>query len=240
MPLKFHCICGQALIVSRRLAGRAVRCPKCDVKIKVPVSRATSAADRLDRESPPVPASKPKVEPAPPAESPDKVAEELSEAATAAALVRGCEPHPRDVAATQWLALGISAVALFGVVPAIFDIAAHLRVADSPGVAVWAYLSIWIALIQISYSVYLAQLPDWSSVWVATMVTLVFSVAYAMLLGLTYLSRPEGWLAKTLEISDHLAGGRAAGWCFIMLCLTSLLSYLSGRVSVRWYQAISS
>lgn len=151
-------------------------------------------------------------------------------------LVRGCEPHPRDVSATHWLAGGLAAIAVCGAIPAALDIAAHLRTEGSPGVAVWAYLSLWIALIQISYAIYLVQLPDWSSVWVGTLVTLVISAFYAMLLGLTYLSQHDGWLVRTLELSEQLAGGRAAGWCFIMLCLTSLVSYLSGRMSMRWYQ----
>ena len=243
MPLKFHCVCGQALIVSRRLAGKAVRCPKCDVKVKVPATRATTAAERLARESPPPPppptkadVAKTKVSIAP-AESPDRNAEEVSGLPSPALRIQGCEPHPRNVTASQWLAMGIAAVAIIGMIPALFDIAAHFRVIDSPGVAVWAYLSLWIALIEISYAVYLVQLPDWSSLWVATWVTLVISVVYAMLLGFTYLSRTDGWVARALDLSDHLAGGRAAGWCFIMLCLTSLLSYLSGRLSVRWYQA---
>lgn len=246
MPLKFHCVCGQALIVSRRLAGKAVRCPKCDVKVKVPATRAAKAAERLARESLPPPSppaakveiAKTKVAAAPPAESPDQIAEEVSGRPTPSLRIQGCEPNPRNVSASQWLALGIVAVAIVGMIPAMLDIAAHFRVIDSPGVAVWAYLSLWIALIEISYAVYLVQLPDWSSLWVATWVTLVISVVYAMLLGFTYMSRADGWIARALDLSEHLAGGRAAGWCFIMLCLSSLLSYLSGRLSVRWYQAV--
>jgi hypothetical protein len=237
MPLKFHCICGQALIVSRRLAGRGVRCPKCDVKVKVPSPRAAHIPDLKRTETLPLPENKPSATLTSPAESPDEVSEEVAESATPSALVRGCEPRPKDVVASHWLALGLAVIALIGVAPAVFDIVSHLRVPDSPGVAVWAYLSLWIAVIEISYAVYLAQLPDWSSLWVATMVTLVVSVAYAMLLGLTYLSRPDSWLARSLDLSEYLAGGRAAGWCFIMLCLTSMMSYLSGRLSVRWHHA---
>jgi hypothetical protein len=140
------------------------------------------------------------------------------------------------VSATCWLAVGLAAVALCGAAPAVLDILDHLRTEESPGVAVWAYLALWIAVVQISYAVYLAQLPDWSSVWVGTLVTLAIAILYAMLLGLTYLSRPDSWLVQTLDLTDQLAGGRAALWCLIMLCLTSLISYLGGRMSVRWYQ----
>jgi hypothetical protein len=173
-----------------------------------------------------------------PSESPDAVAEEVAETAMRG-IVRGCEPHPHNVSATKWLAWVLVAVAVCGATPAVLDIVSHLRTVGSPAVAVWAYLSLWIALIEISYAIYLVQLPDWSSVWVATLVTLAIAASYAMLLGLTYLSPVDGWLVRALDLSDHLAGGRAAGFCFIMVCLTSLVSYLSGRMSVRWYHAAS-
>jgi hypothetical protein len=238
MPLKFHCVCGQALIVSRRLIGKGVRCPGCDTKVKVPAPRGHSDAAALDEKHPrpPTATSPPRSSTSPPAISPDTVAEEVAESVVHNSLVRGCEPHPRDVSATHWLAVSLAGIALCGVIPAALDIFDHLRTEGSPGVAVWAYLSLWIALLQISYAIYLAQLPDWSSVWVGTLVTLAISVLYAMLLGLTYLSRHDSWLVEKLELSDQLSGGRAAGWCFIMLCLTSLVSYLSGRMSMRWYQ----
>lgn len=245
MPLKFHCVCGQALIVSRRLIGTGVRCPGCDVKVKVPAPRRSPGvpgavpAEKRSPDSSAAAAGKRRKTPSPPADSPDTVAEEFTEAARRSSFVRGCEPHPRDVSATQWLAAGLAAVALCGIVPAAFDIMAHLRTAGSPGVAVWAYLSLWIALLEVGYAIYLMQLPDWSSVWVGTLVSLAIAVVYAMLLGLTFLSRQDGWLVRTLDLSDQLAGGRAAGWCFIMLCLTSLISYLSGRMSVRWHQHAS-
>jgi hypothetical protein len=238
MPLKFHCVCGQALIVSRRLIGKGVRCPGCDTKVKVPAPRGYSdVAATAAQNARPLPVnSPPRSVASPPAVSPDTVAEEIAESVVQNSIVRGCEPHPRDVSATQWLAVSLTAIALCGVVPAVLDILEHLRTEGSPGVAVWAYLSLWIDLLQISYAIYLAQLPDWSSVWVGTLVTLAISVLYAMLLGLTYLSRHDSWLVEKLELSDQLTGGRAAGWCFIMLCLTSLVSYLSGRMSMRWYQ----
>lgn len=274
MPLKFHCVCGQALIVSRKLVGHGVRCPQCDTKVKVPTPRASPvppphatseatashlAASHLAVN--PLAARTSVAEgavggsdlgmrtsvvnrPAPPpvhseVRSPDGSAEEVSQAGAEGDVIHGYEPHPREVSAARGVAWGLAVVAGCGLVAPIWDIVSHFRVEGSPGIAIWAFVAIWIALVQAAYAAYVAQLPDWSTLWVTTCVTLALSVGYAMLLGLTSLARPDSWVAERLELTDHLAGGRAAGWCFIMLCLTSATSYFSGRLSTRWRQAYS-
>ena len=71
-----------------------------------------------------------------------------------------------------------------------------------------------------------------------TVVTLVVATGYAMMLGLTLISQDQSRLVAALDLSDQLQGGRATGWCFVMLCLTSLLCYFSGRINVRWRAAM--
>ena len=91
-----------------------------------------------------------------------------------------------------------------------------------------------LATLQGAYSAYVYQLPDWSTVWVVTIVTLVIATGYGMMLGLTFITHGDAWLVNILDLGDVLRGGRASLWCFVMLCLTSLVSYFSGRISVRW------
>lgn len=299
MPLKFRCVCGQALIVSRKFAGRSVRCPKCDTKLRVPQPRSyvtlstkegpadvnnSVAADR-PREAiappepqPPEPAAHPfqaratlpppsPFTPAPTSNAVDRMraivtpvtapkstavpppvppevaidpptqGSEVSDTEASATNVRGYEPPSRLVSTVSMLAMGLAFVACFGAGPAVYDVVEHLRTPDSPGVATRAYAILLLTVLQFAYAAYLWQLPDWSSVWVVTVVTLSLAVVYAMLLATTYLSQNDGWFVQLLQLSDKLRGGQAAGWCFIMLCLMSLLSYLSGRISVRWSQA---
>lgn len=303
MPLKFRCVCGQALIVSRSFVGRSVRCPKCDTKLRVPqpqslkASTSVASAGESERplrwaesdttpsgtpnssgaefaaqpsaavpqiptstaptgepslptgserlESPPVVKTSLPASGLTPPPHPERVVpilpcanvDEISVSQASAVSAHGYEPHPRLVSTVRMLVGGLVFVAVFGAGPALYDLFDHLRSVDSPSVATWAYAVLLVTALQFGYAVYLWQLPDWSSVWVVTVVMLVLSVAYAVVLGATYVSADDGKFVQLLQLSDKLRGGQATGWCFIMLCLTSLISYLSGRISVRWYQA---
>jgi hypothetical protein len=148
------------------------------------------------------------------------------------------EPDRGKVSTARLLAGALAVFALCSVIPAALDAVEHVRVGASPGLARWAYLLILVGAVQLAYAVYLAQLPDWSTVRIVALVSLVLATSYAILLGLTLLSRDDSALVRSLELTDQLQGGRATGWCFIMLCVASLLSYLSGRISVRWRQAV--
>ena len=61
--------------------------------------------------------------------------------------------------------------------PALAEIGAHLRADSSPGVAPWAYVVLWLGLLQLGYAVYLIQLPDWSSLWTAAQASLLVAAA---------------------------------------------------------------
>jgi hypothetical protein len=148
------------------------------------------------------------------------------------------EPDPRRAAAARQLGAALIALAFLGLLPAVWDVGEHLRAEGSVGVARWAYAAFWLALVQAAYGFYALQLPDWSSLWVLTLVTLVVATMYAVLLGVTLVAGPGSSVVVLLDLADQLAGGRAAGWCFIMLCITSLISYFCGRVSVRWRESL--
>jgi len=144
------------------------------------------------------------------------------------------EPNRRQASAARSLGTALTIVALVSLAPAVWDVFEHARGA---GVARWAYAVFFLGLLQFAYGIYALQLPDWSSLWVVTLVTLVAATVYAAMLGVTLVTGPQGGLVEALDLSDRLAGGRAAGWCFIMLSVTGLISYLSGRISVRWSAA---
>jgi len=146
----------------------------------------------------------------------------------------GYQPTKDQIGIVRAIGMSLLAVAAISVVPAIMDIVDHLRAEFSPGVARWAYLVLLLAMVQASYAAYVYQLPDWSTVWVVTLVTLLIATGYAMMLGLTFITRSDSWLVSLLDLGDVFRGGRASLWCFVMLCLSSLVSYFSGRISVRW------
>ncbi len=157
-----------------------------------------------------------------------------SDDAIRAALLPGYQPTEDQVAIVRAIGISLAAVAAISAIPAIMDIIDHMRAEASLGVARWAYLVLMLAALQGAYSAYVYQLPDWSTVWVVTIVTLVIATGYAMMLGLTFITHGDAWLVRILDLGDVFRGGRDSLWCFVMLCLTSLISYFSGRISVRW------
>jgi hypothetical protein len=136
-----------------------------------------------------------------------------------------------QLAAALMLAAGLSTL------PAVLDVIDHFRVARSAGVAPWALLLLLIACVQMAYALYLAQLPDWSTLWVASLLTLSVATLYAMLLGVFLLADANNQLIQLLKLDTQLQGHRAAAWCLLMLTVFCLLAYAQGRFSVRWHAA---
>jgi hypothetical protein len=127
--------------------------------------------------------------------------------------------------------------ALFAMIPGVWDVIEHLTIEDSPYVARWAFLLLALGLVQIGYSVYLIQLPDWTTVWVVTLYALAMAAIYAMVFGLTLITSTDGTLVGVLQLHDKVAGGQAALWCLCMASLFTLLAFFAGRMSVRWRRA---
>ncbi len=150
--------------------------------------------------------------------------------------VRGYEHDSRKRWAVYQFGIGLILAALFGAIPAVMDVVEHLRTVDSPGVSRWAYALLLLSGIQLAYAVYLIQLPDWSTVRVVSMVTLVLATVYAILLAVTTLATQDHQIIQFLELADKF-GKKATGWSVILLGISSLLAYLSGRISLRWRQA---
>ena len=151
--------------------------------------------------------------------------------------VRGYQPDRDKVATVRWLAAALAVIALFGLAPALLDLREHLQSDVSQGLSRWAYTLLLLSILQFAYAVYLVQLPDWSSVWVVTIFSLLIATGYAAMCGLTLLASEQSDFAQVLELTDRLRGGKATGWCLIMLLLTSLMSYFSARIGARWRQA---
>jgi hypothetical protein len=138
------------------------------------------------------------------------------------------------VATARLLGWALAGIAIVGWIPALWEITVTYQAFETSGVGRWVYLLIWLTVMHGAYAIYVGQLPDTSSLWMVTLFTLAMATFYAGLLGITLVVRPETtWLAD-LDLLEQLQGRRASGWCFIMLCLESLLSYLSGRASFRW------
>ncbi len=153
--------------------------------------------------------------------------------------VRGFVHDVAKRTSVYWLAAGLATLALFSVLPAAWNVVEASRAVGRLEADRWALLVMWLALVQLAYAVYLVHLPDWASVWVTSVTTLVLAAVYAMLLGVVLWSTGEGGILALLGLDGaelYRAAGvdRRAVWCLAMLGLTSLFAYLSGRMSMRW------
>jgi hypothetical protein len=148
----------------------------------------------------------------------------------------GIETLPDQRWTCYYLAIALALMGLFNMSPGVWDIFQQIKKDAAEDIYFWAYVLLLIGMIQLVYAVYLAQLPDWSSVWVVSLLTLLMAVAYAMLLGLVLLAKEESGVIATLQLADQLRNNHATLWCFMMLSVTSLYTYFSGRAGVRWHQ----
>ena len=142
------------------------------------------------------------------------------------------------------LAAALIGAALFSMAPAAWDVVEYVQnlseFDDGLGhnvIGRWALVLFFLGVVQLAYAVYLFQLPDWTSVWVVTLYSLLMAAIYAGVLGLLLISPEDGVVVRGLDLAHKLAGGKAALWCLCMVSLSTILAFFSGRLSVRWYKA---
>lgn len=128
----------------------------------------------------------------------------------------------------------VAVLAVISVVPGLGDVVDHFRSYDSPGIDVWALLTIALGGIQFAYAVYVIQIPDWSTVRMAAGYLVLVAAFYALVLGVAMVVDRQNGFVSFLQIDQEQQDGRAAGWSFIMLCLTGALCYMAGRLAMRW------
>ena len=72
-----------------------------------------------------------------------------------------------------------------------------------------------------------------------TAFSLLVASLYAAMFCLTLLAGNENQVVRALDLAELLRGGKATGWCLVMLCITGLFAYSGGRVGSRWRQAFA-
>lgn len=143
--------------------------------------------------------------------------------------------HDANLWSVYQLTAAVVAAAVFSMVPAIWDVVEYVQIVESQFVARWALVLLFLGIVQLAYAVYLFQLPDWASVWVVTLQSLLLAGLYAAVLGLVLISREEGFFVHALQLHDKLAGGKAVLWCLCMVCVWTIMAFFAGRLSVRWH-----
>jgi hypothetical protein len=146
-------------------------------------------------------------------------------------------PDRDKQAAVFQLGLVVGTLALFSMSPALWEWFAVWQNPDAPPVPPWVFALLLGGVIQLAYAVYLAQVPDWSALWTTTAALLCASAGYALMLGTTLVGREEGALVVLFRYADKIPGNRAAMWCFVMLCFTSVVTYFLGLTAARWHRS---
>ncbi|MCP4812050.1 MAG: hypothetical protein GY888_06040 [Planctomycetaceae bacterium] len=246
IPLR--CTCGRKLKIPGKYAGKTIKCPKCETAIRVP--QPNPAGDKSETSAVPPPLPTPDVPPPPPVEHEQQwnldQAEPLpatEEASTplvswlAPPTQPGYEPQFHDRSSVQWFAGMFFLVALFGMGPALLRLVNYYRLEDPPGIFCWTYLILIAGILQLAYAVYLYQLPDWSTVWVISLVSLIVTTLYAVLLVIRLLASDMNSVLVMLQLHyESVSVGKQAGWCFCMLLVYGTFTYFAGRFGIRWRQ----
>jgi hypothetical protein len=214
----------------------------------VPVTGETESALRPPA-APVIPSTQLEPQPAANVSSPDLLIGDVNETVVPPPPIAAPASKPPAHAPKAWippagqsvtalyLALVLAALAIFGISPAVWEWFELWRNPDEPPVPPWVFALLIAGVLQLAYAAYLAQIPDWSALWATTIATLAAAAAWAALLGTTLLGRDESALVLLFRYADKLEGNRAAMWCFIMLCFTSVLAYFLGLTAVRWQRA---
>lgn len=242
------------MMVPDHRAGTRLRCPRCGVELQVPGTLKAASVEKKEASvTPPVTVVEVAVPnlgevaselEAPPLNVPDSAAPvgaapmvEPPPLAAKSAAAKAWTPPRNQHATAIGLSLVLAALALFGVAPAVWEWFALWQNPDEPPVPPWVFALLITAVLQLGYAIYLWQVPDWSAMWATTIATLAAAAAWAALLGTTLLGKQESALVELFRYADKLEGNRAAMWCFIMLCFTSVLAYFLGLTAVRWQRA---
>lgn len=101
----------------------------------------------------------------------------------------------------------------------------------------WAQVVLLVSLLQLAYALWLALVPDWSSLWVASLSLSLVATLYATGVAITATARPDSKLLLDLAELLRTQGSKPALWCLTIVLLASLLAYLAGLTSYRWHKA---
>ncbi len=224
MPLHVTCPCGQLLVVPESRAGSTVRCPRCEASISVPFPAASESVAES-----PLPASQ---------NTPsENASDELLPVIQPVSRQRWQDAlqQQRAVNAVYWLAIALVLVALASAAPVLLVVVYPTSAQQTFQLEPWAYAIIFSAMLQCAYLVYLVQIPDWSTLRVISVLTLLHATLYAMLAGVQILALPGNRVLQWVGLADsRFSTGQQAGWCLIMVLLYGTLCYLAGHVAGRW------
>lgn len=131
--------------------------------------------------------------------------------------------RPQQIRAAYIVSSVAGALAFLGACPALLAL-------RHPPVAGWVWLVLLLTLIEIAYALWLASLPDWSTLWVGMALGAAVAVLYALVL-VAAMATPE---SRSLPIGLDDVRSSLGGWAVLLLVSHSALAYVAGWISSRW------
>ena len=132
------------------------------------------------------------------------------------------------VVTARWLAGLLALVVLFSLAPVAAKM--HFDLETAPG---WARVVVLIAGLQFAYLAWMANRPDWSSLWVVMIVFAGVSTLYGAAMAVAFATLPHEPILLGMEGVRQSAGS----WCGAILLVMALATYLAGRMAVRWHRS---
>jgi hypothetical protein len=148
---------------------------------------------------------------------------------------------PRSMGRTTARRFGTALIgaALLGSIPAAIHVVGVGGTPESTGIARWACALLLVTTVEIAYGLYIRQLPDWSTLWVGSLVALTLAGATAALLGMVTLAGAGSPILDWLELAVPDAAPEIASWSLLLLGLLAGLACWSGRAAVRWQRSVA-
>lgn len=188
--------------------------------------------------------------PLPPVEQPERAAVPSGQAAVARRRIAGfafsswlrklwppAQRHlPADVTipgkterriALQLAAL-LAVAALVSLLPVIVG---HANLLTAPP---WALATVFMAVLQLVYAVWMINAPDWAAARVQMVVCAILTTIYAMLMTLATITPVN----RPLILGLGEVRRAAPAWCGLMFVLMGAATWFCGRTSVRWRRSL--
>ena len=147
------------------------------------------------------------------------------------------EPESQYRKIVTGFAIGLLVLSIIEMIPAVVTIFQNSQLAEPERLHHWVYLLLLAGFIQLAYSLYLWQLPDFSSLWVVSLVSLAVATLHAFLLAIRILADENHSIIAGLQLNlETLSPGKQAGWCMVVLILFGSYCYFAGRTAQRWQQ----
>ena len=99
--------------------------------------------------------------------------------------------------------------------------------------ASWALATVFLAVLQLIYALWLINVPDWATARVQMVVCAILATLYGMLMTLTMITPVNNPLI--LGLGEY---ARAPAWCGLMLTLMGAATWFCGRTSARWRRGL--